>query len=199
MDQVITFPGNGREHVITDQPMRLRWGPWRTARVVLVHVRSAAGYEEYREQCLERGQDPSGQMPPHFALEGGAQDTALGFLRHREDAEAQRQVCYLACLLEALLNAPSDILRTDLIRRVYQEVDRLSQELAFRWRGGQSRFIPPTNQDAADPHHFERMVAPVSNLQDFYALLQDYAGQRYHSLSRDYVFYFPPRLRSALA
>ncbi|MCB2226513.1 MAG: hypothetical protein KQH53_07520 [Desulfarculaceae bacterium] len=198
MDQVITFPGDGRDYVITDQPMRLRWGPWHTGRVLLVHVRSAALYEEYREQCLEGGQDPSGQMPPHFALEGGTQDTALGFLRHRDDTEAQELVCYLACLLEALLNAPSDILRTDLIRRVYQEVGQLSDRLGFRWRGGEGRFIPPTNQDAADPRQFERMVAPVSNLQEFFALLKDYAVKRYTSLAREYVFYYPGRLRALM-
>jgi len=176
--------------------MRLRWGPWRTGKVLLVHVRSAASYEEYREERLAQGQDPSGHMPPHFALEGGTQDTALALLRHRDDAEAQGQVCYLACLLEALLNAPSAILRTDLIRRVYQEVDRLSGELGFRWRGGEGRFIPPTNQDAADPHAFAHLVAPLSNLQDFFAVLQDYAAQRYRSLSREYVFYYPSRVRT---
>jgi len=178
--------------------MRLRWGPWRTGRVLLVHVRSAASYEEYREQRLAQGQDPSGHMPPHFSLEGGTQDIALAFLRHRADAAAQGRVSYLACLLEALLNSPSAILRTDLIRRVYQEVDQLSAELGFRWRGGEGRFIPPTNQDAADPHAFSRMVAPLSNLQDFFASLRDYGAQRYRSLSREYVFYFPPRLRSVL-
>ena len=76
---------------------------------------------------------------------------------------------------------------------------QLSDQLGFRWRGGEGRFIPPTNQDAADPHHFERMVAPVSNLQDFFALLQDYAAQRYRSLSREYVIYYPGRLRSVLS
>ncbi len=199
MDQVIPFPGNGRDHVITDQPMRLRWGPWRTGRVLLVQVRAAASYEEYREQRLAQGQDPGGHMPPHFALEGGTQDMSLALLRHRDDASAQGRVCYLACLLEALLNAPSAILRTDLIRRVYQEVDRLSNDLGFRWRGGEGRFIPPINQDAADPHGFSRLVAPLSNLQEFFAALQDYAAQRYRSLSREYVFYYPSRLRTVLS
>ena len=199
MDQVIPFPGSKREHVITDQPMRLRWGPWRTGRILVVHVRSAATYEEYREQCLENGLDPSGHMPPHFALEGGSQDTALAFLRHRDDAPAQKSVCYLACLLEALLNTPSAILRTDLIRRVYQEVDQLSEELGFRWRGGESRFIPPVNQDAADPQQFSRLVAPVSNLQEFFAVLRDYADNRYRILAREYVIYYPSRLRSTLS
>lgn len=199
VDRVIPFPGGaGREHVITDQPMRLRWGPWRTGRIIQVHVGSAAIYEDYREDCLQKGQDPSGQMPPHFVLEGGQQDTALGLLRHREDAGKQEQVCYLACLLEALINAPSAILRTDLIRRVYQEVNRLSQALGFRWRGGEGRFIPPVNQDAGDPHHFARMVSPLSNLQEFYAALRGYAADRYRILSREYVIYYPGRLRPLL-
>lgn len=200
VDRVIPFPGGeGRERVITDQPMRLRWGPWRSGRIIQVHVASAAVYEDYREQCLQNGQDPAGQMPPHFALEGGLQDTALGLLRHREDAASQQQVCYLACLLEALVNAPSAILRTDLIRRVYQEVDHLSKTLGFRWRGGEGRFIPPVNQDAGDPHHFARMVAPLGNLQEFYSVLHGYAAQRYRIISREYVFYFPVRLRTVLS
>jgi len=199
VDRVIPFPGGeGREHVITDAPMRLRWGPWRTGRIIQVHVGSAAAYEEYREECLQAGQDPSGRMPPHFALEGGLQDTALGLLRHRDDAASQEKICYLACLLEALVAAPSAILRTDLIRRVYQDVDQLSKTLGFRWRGGEGRFIPPVNQDAGDPHQFARMVAPLSNLQEFYAALHDYAARRYRILSKEYVFYYPGRLRSVL-
>jgi hypothetical protein len=198
LDHVIPFPGSGRDHVITDQPMRLRWGAWRVGRVILVHVRSAAIYEHYRQECLEQCKDPSGQMPPHFALEGGMQDTALGFLRHRDDAGAQAEVCYVACLLEALLNAPSAILRTDLIRRVYQEVEQLSKSLGYRWRGGEGRFIPPINQDAADPHQFARLVAPLSNLRLFFDTLREYAKQRHHILSREYVIYYPPRLRSVL-
>lgn len=178
--------------------MRLRWGPWHTGRIIQVHVGAAAAYEEYRKECLEHGQDPSGRMPPHFALEGGLQDTALGLLRHRASAAAQEQICYLACLLEALVGAPSAILRTDLIRRVYQEVDQLSKTLGFRWRGGEGRFIPPVNQDAGDPHHFARLVAPLSNLQEFYAVLHDYAAQRYRTISKEYVFYYPGRLRTVL-
>ncbi len=197
VDRVIPFPGGeGRPYVITDQPMRLRWGPWHTGRIIQVHVGSAAVYEDYREECLQKGLDASGQMPPHFALEGGLQDTALAFLRHRDDAVAQEQVCYLASLLEALVAAPSAILRTDLIRRVYQEVHQLSDNLGFRWRGGEGCFIPPVNQDAADPQHFARLVAPLSNLQEFYAALRDYAARRYRILAREYVFYYPGRLRS---
>lgn len=79
---------------------------------------------------------------PHFSLDGGLQDTALGLLRHRDDAASQEEVLYLACLLEALVSAPSAILRTDLIRRVYQEVNQRSQSLGFRWRGGEGHFIP---------------------------------------------------------
>jgi hypothetical protein len=200
VDRWNTFSGSdGREHVITDSPMRLRWGPWRTGRIIQVHVGSAAGYEEYREECLQNGQDPSGRMPPHFSLDGGLQDTALGLLRHRDDAASQEEVLYLACLLEALVSAPSAILRTDLIRRVYQEVNQRSQSLGFRWRGGEGHFIPPVNQDAGDPHQFARLVAPLSNLQEFYAALRDYASQRYRILSKEYVFYYPARQRATLS
>ncbi|RJX28137.1 MAG: hypothetical protein C4525_17115 [Desulfarculus sp.] len=200
LDRVIAFPGGpGREHVITDQPMRLRWGPWRVSRVIQAHVGAAAVYEDFRADCLRAGRDPSAQMPPHFSLEGGLQDTALALLRHRADAQAQARVCYLAALLEALLNAPSPVLRSDLIRRVYQEVERLSAQLSLRWRGGESRFIPPVNQDAADPRRFERTVASLATLREFLETIQALSQERYQILSRDYVFYYPPRLRHLLS
>ncbi len=196
MDRVIDFPGNGgREHVISDEPMRLRWGAWRIGRIIQVHVGAAAIFEDYRSECLEKGEDPSGQMPPHFNLEGGLQDTALALLRHRSDQEAQQEVCYLASLLEALLNVPSAVLRSDLIRRVYQEVDRLSSELAFRWRGGEGRFILPCNTDARDARRFERQVAPLTSLAEFFGTVRTLSQERYLELSREYVFYFPPKLR----
>ena len=42
------------------------------------------------------------------------------------------------------------------------------------------------------------MVAPLSNLQEFYAALRGYAAQRYRTLSKEYVFYYPGRLRTVL-
>lgn len=196
MERVINFPGGpGRDHVITDQPLRLRWGPWRIGRIIQVHVGAAALYEDYRTDCLAGGKDPSAQMPPHFSLEGGLQDTALALLRHRRDARAQERVCYLASLLEALLNVPSAVLRSDLIRRVYQEVEELSAELSFRWRGGEGRFILPLMQDAADPRRFERTVASLTTLRQFLDTILDLSRARHRALARDYVFYYPPRLR----
>ncbi|MEW5914143.1 MAG: hypothetical protein AB1814_16425 [Thermodesulfobacteriota bacterium] len=200
MDRVIEFPGGpGREHIITDQPMRLRWGPWRVNRIIQVHVGAAALFEDFRNDCLREGRDPSGQMPPHFSLEGGLQDTALALLRHRADAQAQAQICYLASLLEALFNAPSPVLRSDLIRRVYQEVEGLSARLSLRWRGGESRFILPVNQDAADPRRFERTVASLSTLREFLDTIQALSQERYRLLVREYVFYYPLRLRPLIS
>jgi hypothetical protein len=196
LNRIIDFPGSGgREHVISDQPMRLRWGAWRIGRIIQVHVGSAAVYEDYRAECLQRGDDPSAQMPPHLDLEGGLQDTVLALLRHRHSQADQEKVCYLASLLEALITVPSAVLRSDLIRRVYQEVDRLSQELSFRWRGGEGRFILPCNSDAGDPRRFERRVAPLKSLADFFETIQTLSQERYKELSRDYVFYFPSKMR----
>ena len=109
--------------------MRLRWGDWRTSKIIQVHVGPAAAFEDYRADCFAQGRDHTGDMPPHFALDGPSHHTALALLRHRNNEEMLIKVNYLAAMMEALVNTPCAILRTDLIRRVYREVDSLGKEL----------------------------------------------------------------------
>ncbi len=171
--------------------MRLRWGAWRVMHPIQVHVQSAAVYEDQRQDALEAGRDPAGQMPPHFVLDGGLHDTAQAMLRLRTDSGALEDIAYLSALMEALVNTPCAILRTDLIRRVYQEAEALMTRLGLRWRGRVGRFMLPMNQDALDPQAFERQVAPLDNLQEFFRTLRQIAEQRQKILAKDYVFYYP--------
>ncbi len=181
------------DNVITHRPLRLRWGDWRIPHVIQVHVQPAAAYEEQRAQDWQAGRPLGSQMPPHFVLDDGIAETALALMRHRESEEALLEIGYLAALMEALLNTPCPILRTDLIRRVYQEVKRLSSKLGLRWGGRGRRFMLPLNQDAQDPHWFRHALAPLGNLQEFFATLREIAHQRYRQLAREYVLYYPRR------
>ena len=200
MSDVIDFPGGpggpGRppetnQRIITQKPLRMRWGGWRTSQIIQVHVQTAALYEDFREQALSKNQDPNAQMPAHFTLDDGQRITALALLRHRGRPEALADVCYLAALMEALVNTPCAILRTDLIRRVYQEVERLSQGLSLRWSGRPDQFMLPVMEDARDPQSFGRAVAPLVNLQDFFRTVRGLAEERLNILGSSYVIYFP--------
>lgn len=200
MDNTIRFPGPPPppdppeppdDHIITQAPLRLRWGDWRVSRVIQVHVMAAANYEDYRQDCLAQGRDPSGQMPAHFSLEDSLADTAMGLLRHRNDPARLEEVTHLSLLMEALVNTPCPILRTDLIRRVYQEVDALSQRLGLRWRGRAERFMLPLNEDATRPRALEQALAQVDNLQDFFGILRETATARHNLLAKNYVLYYP--------
>ncbi len=179
------------EQVISVQPMRLRWGDWRTSRIVQVHVRPAADYEDQRAERIAQGLGPPGSMPVHYNLDHGMRDTAMGLLRHHRDADAQERVIYLAAIMETLLNAPCPILRTDLIRRVYDEVDLLCSSLGIRFSGRQARFLPPLHEDAGNPAFLTHLVAPINNLQELFCRLQDLAKHRYQTLRKNYVIYYP--------
>lgn len=179
------------DHIICQTPYRLRWGDWRTAHPIQVHVGAAAVYEDQREEDLAAGRTLGGQMPMHFQLDAGLNDTAQAILRLRADESALIEVSYLACLMEALVNTPCAILRTDLIRRVYQEVDRLSAALSLRWRGRAGRFMLPLNRDALEPKGFDRRVSPLANLQEFFAVLKEIARERHQDLAKNYVIYYP--------
>ena len=181
------------EHVICQKPYRLRWGDWRVAAPIQVHVGAAAVYEDQRAEDLAAGRPLGGQMPAHFQLNGGLNHTAQALLRLRQDENALLEATYLSALMEALVNTPCAILRTDLIRRVYQEVERLSAQLGLRWRGRVERFMLPLNRDAFDPQAFSRRVAPLDNLQQFFHALRDIAQERHADLAKNYVIYYPRR------
>ena len=157
-------------------------------------MQSAAIYEDYRQECLQRGGDPAGQMPSHFSLDQGMHQTALALLRHHQDRQALVEVGYLAALMEALLNAPCPVLRTDLIRRVYQEVEELSRRLGLRYGGQGGRFMLPLGQDTRDPDFLNRCLAQIDNLQDFFNTLKDMAQKRFDLLAKGYVLYYPRRI-----
>lgn len=198
MSPVIDFPGGpppaGREHVICDTPLRLRWGDWATPHIVQVHVGSAALYEDHREECLEKGLDPSGEMPPHLTLDGGMRGTALAMLRFRNDEKRLLDVAYLAGLMECLINIPSPILRTDLIRRVYQEIETLGQTLGrLTWKGQAGHFMLPVMEDAGNPHRLANALSGVDNLQDFFNTVRRISHERHQSLAKTYVIYYPRR------
>ena len=159
--------------------------------MLLVHVSPAANYEDYREEALAAGQDPSGQVPPGFTLDGGMHHTALGLMRHRANEERLIEVGYAACLMEALVNTPSAILRTDLIRRVYQEAKSVNAALGLAWSGRGGHFMLPMNEDARMPDAFARRVAPIDDLQVFFNTLKDIARERHLALKKGYVFYYP--------
>jgi hypothetical protein len=173
----------------------MRWGDWRTHNVLQLHVQPAAVFEDYRAECLAQGGDPSGQLPIGFTLDGGMHQTALGLLRYRQSEERLVEVTYLSALMEALVNTPCAILRTDLIRRVYQEVDALSAALNLRWSGRVGSFMLPLNEDARSPKSFARQVAPLDNLKDFFSVIKQIAQERYDSLKKSYVLYYPHKGR----
>lgn len=184
-------PPSGDGHIITDSPYRLRWGDWRTANIIQVHVHMAAIYEDQRQEDLAQGRDPGGQMPPHFVLDGGMHETAQAILRHRQNEESLGLITYLAALMEALINMPCAILRTDMIRRVYQEVEILSNCLGLRWRSRAGHFLLPLNENALNPQMLEQRVGPLDNLQEFFRTYKEIAAACHQSLAKSYVIYFP--------
>lgn len=196
MSPIINFPGgppSARDNVICNQPLRLRWGDWATPHIIQVHVGSAALYEDQRQEALDEGRDPYGQMPPHLTLDGGMRETALAMLRLRNDEPLLFEAAYLAGLMECLINIPCPILRTDLIRRVYQEVTTLGQQLNISWRGHAGHFMLPVMEDAGDPHRLANAVAKVDNLQDFFRTVRRITQERHLSLAKSYVIYYPRR------
>jgi len=205
MSNIIQFPpGHGgpsqgpaaaTDNRITDGPLCLRWGDWRTTRIIQVQLEPALSFEQTRADFIARGLEPAAaaaaHMPPHFTLDGGAYETALALLRWREQESAQIEVGYLACLMEALVHAPCPVLRTDLIRRVYQEVKALSKKLRLAWRGQAGHFMLPLVEDARESDSLARLVVGLDNLQDFFAALRGLAQKRHQALARGYVIYYP--------
>lgn len=198
MSKVIDFtgvggPGGEDDHIICHEPLRLRWGDWRTPHVIQVHVGSAAVYEDQRADDLANGRPLGYQMPPHFTLDRGMNETAMALLRHRRSEDSLRSVCYLAGLMECLINVPCAILRTDLIRRVYQEVAELSRRLTLNWSGQVGHFMLPVMADASDPRRLENAVADIDSLKGFFATVRAITDDRYQALAKEFVFYYPRR------
>lgn len=179
-------------NLVIERPLEFRRGDWRSGHAMLCTREESARYEAHRLEALgAKGHQHVAFVPSHFSLDGGTHYTAAGLFRHREDEGMMRRVYRLAGLMECVTNAPSAILRTDLLRRFYQEIIKEREELRVVWRGHVRHFLLPLHPDRRNPNLFNHAVAGASSLMELYQAIEAETNVQFDILSQFYVIYLP--------
>jgi hypothetical protein len=180
------------DNTITDKPWRFRRAEWAAAQPLMCGLHQAAMFEDHRREVFRPGHFHLRELPLGVPLEAGQVNTVRGVFRHRLDEENMRRVMFLAGLMEAMINHPCPILRTDLIRNVYSRLETLSAELGVVWRGHSERFLPTLPPQLYHPNRLPGLLVGVNNLQVFYDTIRAETDDQFDLVAGHYVFYVPP-------
>jgi hypothetical protein len=178
------------ENLIVAQPLEWRRGDWVTGHALMCTREESKRFEAHRIEAYQvKGHKHIGFVPNHFKLDAGYHYTVMGLFRHREDEAMMRRVYYLAGLMEGVTNAPSPILRTDLLRRVYQSILEERERLGVLWRGHVRHFLLPMHADYYNPNLFYHHIVSAKSLKDLYQKIQAETDTQFDILAERYVFY----------
>ncbi len=184
-----------RENLIVSHPLEFRRGDWQSGYAMLCTKGESARYEAHRETVLSApGHQHVAFVPNHFTLDDGCHYTTLGLFRYRNDEAMMRRVYRLAGWMECVTNAPSAILRTDLLRRFYKSILEEREALNLVWRGHVRFFLLPLHASHYNPNLFLHRVAMAESLKDLYEAIESETNAQFDALARSYVFYMPERL-----
>jgi len=182
----------GKDNLITAGPLEFRRGDWHGGYAMMCTRRESLRFEEHRKQAFSSpGHQHIGYVPNHFSLENGYHYTLLGLFRYREDEKMMRRVYRLAGLMECVTNAPSAILRTDLLRRFYQKILDERDSLKVVWRGNVRHFLLPLQPDLHNPNLFFHHIAKCESLKELFAAIETETNKQLDVIAENYVIYVP--------
>ncbi len=192
MAKVIPFPdrSGGESNLIQNEPFCFRRADWGVREPVQVNSQEAAAFEEKRAKALGQGR-PITFAPHHLVLRGSLSQTTWALFRAREDESRMRRVYYLAGLMELAIKVPHHLLRTDLIRRVFEQIESLSTELGLRWRRGSEGFLLPLPPARYPLNRFPHALAQAPSLKKLLSSLNSETNIQFDLAGRLFVYYLP--------
>ena len=189
-------PHNIREapdNLITRRPFEFRRSDWQSGFFLQMTKSNSQWLEEQRSALYCRGKTGIDQLPPHYSLQGGMAGTIAALFAYRHEEEKMRKVYYLAGLIDCLINQINPILRTAMLRDVYNKVQRLRGELGVRWPGALDQVLLPIDGLFYNEMEYKHRLATAETLKALYNVIEEETQEMFDILSLQYVFYCPYR------
>lgn len=188
MGKLIPFKKNTlpKDNLITAAPMEFRRARWAS----LNFIQMRRFLSERYEADVFRGQE-SLTTPPHFVLDKGMEVTITGLFTYRHQPELMKEVYLLAGMVDLLINKVSPILRTDLIRGVYNKVFELKNRLNIFWSGPIQQVLLPIEPALFNEEGYRVSLITAKNLKELYELVRQANEEMFLILCKEYVFYCP--------
>jgi hypothetical protein len=175
-----------QDNLITAHPMEFRRARWSSTNFIQMRKSLSERYEKEFDSKLQNT-----TIPPHFVLNMGLEYTISALFYYRNSPEVMKEVYFLAGMVDLLINKVCPILRTDLIRGLYNKVFELRNKLNIFWVGPINQVLLPIEPDLYDESRYRASLHGLKNLKDLYAFLMEESQEMFLILCKEYVFYCP--------
>jgi hypothetical protein len=182
------------ESLITAKPWEFRWSPWGGRYFILMTKSLARRLEEDRKGAPGHDTETTaGQSSGHVPLKGGMADTIRGIFRYRHHEIKMREVYYLACLVDCMINQVSPLLRTSYIRRIYEKTMTMKKILDVNWYGHLDQVLFPIHDHLYDDEPYRHSMSRAQSPEELSHLIRERSDHLFEILSCEYTFYAPGR------
>lgn len=192
MSKVIRFPSNPKkgEFFRNRELLCFRSAPWATQTPAMVGLHQAALLEEHREEAGQSGQ-PLSFVPSHLTLRGGPGQTLGALYHNRGRAAVMHRVYLLAGMMELATRLSHDLLRTDLIHRLFDNIRAFSLELGLRWVSGREGFLLPLPESLYPGSRLAHELAKAGTFKELMQTLEQETKAHLELAGANFVFYLP--------
>ena len=124
-------------------------------------------------------------------LKGGPAQTCLGLFQRRADESAMRDLYYLAGLVTLNTSLSHPVLLTDLVHRVFEEIEHLSSRIGFRWSVRDQDYFLPLPINIYDGIGLVNRLQQASDLAGLRRILRRESDHQFDLLYRHYIIFIP--------
>jgi hypothetical protein len=195
MADVIDLKGKLKppNNLITKKPWEFRRADWDNAFFIQMLKSQSEKLENHRREIHLKGQRGIWHLPSHFTLRGGMAYTIRGSYIHRKDETEMREVYYLAGLVDCMINQFNPILRTDLIRDMYNKIMESKHRLGVNWYGQIDQVLFPIDNAYYNQSEYRQSLSGAKTMKELYHLIREGTDEMFDILSFEYTFYTPGR------
>jgi hypothetical protein len=181
------------DNLIAPKPWEFRWAGWESKHFIQMVRSQSARLEQHRNEVYEKGGEGIWHLPPHFVLRGGMACTIHAVYIYRFNEEKMREVYYLAGLIDCMINRTNPLLRTILIRDMYQKVMTLKGVLNMNWYGSIDQVLFPLDSTHYNDFEYKEALSRARTMKELYHIIRQGTDEMFDILSLEYVFYAPGR------
>ena len=179
------------DNLFTKKPLEFRKADWETTQFIQMSKFNSAKLECHREEVYKKGESGIWQLPSHFSLSGGMDNTIRAMYIYREDEERMREAYYLTGLMDCMINQVNEILRTDLLRAMYKKVFSMRKELNIHWYGPLGQIWLPIGSHFYNEFEYKSSLTRARTMKELYRAIRKGTDEMLDILCLEYVFYCP--------
>ena len=188
-EKVETAPDN----LITSKPWEFRRPIWESKHFIQMPRSRSVIFERHLKEIHQKGDKRIGNMPEHFVLKGGVAHTIKCLYSYRNNEERMKEVYYLAGLIDCMINRVNPLLRTDLVRDMYNKITTLKMILDINWYGQMDQVLFPIDAGFYNNLKYIEVLQEAGTMRELYLLIREGTQEMFDILSAEYIFYTPGR------